>query len=487
MKPQNMLFIMSDEHQARATGCYGHPFVRTPNIDALAARGTRFASAYTASSICVPARAAFATGRFVHEIGAWCNGHPYTGAVKGWGHRLRDAGHRVLSIGKLHYRNETDPTGFDEQIVPMHVVDGKGDVMGAVRDRLPVRTRNKSFSEKIGPGESPYTEYDTKIVNHTVEWFQTEAPKYADKPWCLFVSFVCPHFPLIAPQRFYEMYPADDMPLPEPHPDRGYVRHPWAEASARCHVYDDYFSDETRRIAIASYYGLCSFMDDNVGRVLKALDDCGLAGNTTVVYTSDHGENLGKRGLWGKSNMYEHAAQVPLVIAGDGIPIGKTVNTPISHLDGYQTILDCVGLEPVGAEHDLPGTSLYKTAAADDDHTRPVFSEYHAAGAATGAFMLRRGKYKLNYYVGMAPELFDLDADPEELTNLANDPAHAALLQDMERALRRIADPEEIDRRAKADQAALVERHGGRDAVLKRGAFGGTPAPGYKAEYEPGV
>jgi arylsulfatase A-like enzyme len=183
-----MLFIMSDEHQARAAGCYGHPFVRTPNIDALAARGTRFASAYTASSICVPARAAFATGRFVHEIGAWCNGHPYTGAVKGWGHRLHDAGHRVLSIGKLHYRNETDPTGFDEQIVPMHVVDGKGDVMGAVRDRLPVRTRNKSFSEKIGPGESPYTEYDTKIVNHTVEWFQTEAPKYADKPWCLFVS-----------------------------------------------------------------------------------------------------------------------------------------------------------------------------------------------------------------------------------------------------------------------------------------------------------
>jgi choline-sulfatase len=143
-------------------------------------------------------------------------------------------------------------------------------------------------------------------------------------------------------------------------------------------------------------------------------------------------------------------------------------------------------LEPVGAEHDLPGTSLYKTAAADDD-MRPVFSEYHAAGAATGAFMLRRGKYKLNYYVGMAPELFDLDADPEELTNLANDPAHAALLEDMESALRRIADPEEIDRRAKADQAALVERHGGRDAVLKRGAFGGTPAPGYKAEYEPGV
>jgi len=487
MQPKNMLFIMSDEHQARATGCYGHPFVRTPTIDRLAATGTRFDAAYTASPICVPARAAFATGRYVHDVGTWCNGHPYTGAIKGWGHRLHDAGHRVLSIGKLHYRNETDPTGFDEQIVPMHVVDGKGDVMGAVRDRLPVRTRNKSFSEKIGPGESPYTEYDTKIVNHTVEWFRSEAPKYRNKPWCLFVSFVCPHFPLIAPQRFYDLYPAADMPLPEPHPDRGYVRHPWADALARCQVHDDYFTDETRRIAIASYYGLCSFMDDNVGKVLKALDDCGLSDDTRVVYTSDHGENLGKRGLWGKSNMYEHAAQVPLIITGADVPEGKTVKTPVSHLDGYQTILDCVGLERTGAEHDLPGTSLYQIAVANDDEMRPAFSEYHAAGAATGAFMLRRGKYKLIYYVEMEPELFDLEADPEELTNLAADPAHAALLKDMEAALRRIADPEEVDRRAKADQAALVERHGGRDAVLKRGAFGGTPAPGYKPDYEPGA
>ncbi len=487
MQPKNMLFIMSDEHQARAAGCYGHPFVRTPNIDRLAAAGTRFATAYTASPICVPARAAFATGRYVHTLGNWCNGHPYTGAVKGWGHRLQDEGHHVLSIGKLHYRNETDPTGFDEQIVPMHVVDGKGDVMGAIRDRLPVRTKNKSFSEKIGPGESPYTEYDRKIADHTASWLKTEAPRFRDKPWCLFVSFVCPHFPLIAPPRFYEMYPAQDMPLPEPHPDRGYVRHPWAEASARCHVYDDYFTDETRRIAIASYYALCSFMDDNVGQVLKALDDCGLTADTRIAYTSDHGENLGKRGLWGKSCMYEHAAQVPLILAGADVPAGKTVKTAVSHLDVYQTILDCVGLPATSAEHDLAGTSLYRIAAEPDDDARPAFSEYHAAGAATGAFSLRRGRHKLIYYVDMEPELFDLEADPEELDNLAARPDHADLLRDMEAELRRIGDPEEIDRRAKADQAALVERHGGRDAVLKRGAFGGTPAPGYKAEYESGA
>lgn len=487
MHPKNMLFIMSDEHQARAAGCYGHPVVRTPNIDRLAAEGTRFEAAYTASPICVPARAAFATGRYAHAVGSWCNAHPYTGTTRGWAHRLNESGHRALSIGKLHYRNETDPTGFAEQIVPMHVVDGKGDLMGAIRDPLPIRTKNRDFSQKIGPGDSPYIEYDTKIANHAVDWLKNEAPKYRDKPWCLFVSFVCPHYPLIAPPRFYELYRPEDMALPEPHPDRGYVRHPWAEALARCQVHDDYFTDETRRIAIASYYGLCSFLDDNIGKLLTALRDCGLADGTRVVYTSDHGENLGKRGLWGKSNMYEHSAQVPLILAGDGVPRGKTVNTAASHVDCYQTIIDCVGLAAGEEERGLPGTSLYRIAAADDDPTRSVFSEYHAAGAATGAFLLRRGRYKLIYYVDMEPELFDVVADPEELDNLAANPEHQSLRREMEDLLRRVADPEAVDKRAKRDQAALVERHGGRDAVLKRGAFGGTPAPGYAPEFEPGA
>jgi len=487
MQPKNMLIIMSDEHQARAAGCYGHPFVRTPNIDGLAAAGARFEAAYTASPICVPARAAFATGRYVHDTGNWCNASPYTGAAKGWGHKLQETGHRVVSIGKLHYRNTTDPTGFDEQIVPMHVVNGLGDLMGAIRDKLPVRTKTRKFSQEIGPGESPYTEYDTKIVTHTADWLRNEAPKYRDKPWCLFVSFVCPHFPLIAPQRFYDMYPPKDMPLPEPHPDRGYARHPWAEALARCAIYDDFFTDETRRIAIASYYALCSFLDENVGKVLAALKDSGLAGDTRVIYTSDHGENLGKRGLWGKSNMYEHAAQIPLILAGPDVPKGKTVKTPATHLDFYQTILDCIGEPATDADSKRPGASLFQIAATADDNSRIAFSEYHASGAKTGAFMLRRANYKYIYYVGMLPELFDLDADPGELDNLATRPGNQKLLAEFKAALRAIVDPEAVDRRAKADQGALVKRHGGREAVLQRGTFGGTPAPGYKAEFESGA
>jgi choline-sulfatase len=205
----NLLFIMSDEHQARALGCAGHPLVKTPNLDRLANRGTRFTGAYTNSSICVPARAAFATGRYVHDIGYWCNAHPYDGRVPGWGHRLQETGHPVLSIGKLHYRDEADPTGFDTQVVPMYVVKGVGDVFGAVRDRLPERRRSRRLAEEIGPGESGYTRYDRQIRDEACRWLSEEAPNQ-DKPWVLFVSFVCPHFPLIAPPEFYALYPPAD-------------------------------------------------------------------------------------------------------------------------------------------------------------------------------------------------------------------------------------------------------------------------------------
>lgn len=231
---------------------------------------------------------------------------------------------------------------------------------------------------------------------------------------------------------------------------------------------------------------MTSFLDDNIGKVLAALDDCGLADDTRVVYTSDHGDNLGTRGLWGKSNMYQPAAHIPMIMAGPDVPKGKVSNTPVSHVDGYQTILECVGLPLDDTDKELPGKSMIDIAAEDDDKTRIGFSEYHASGAKTGAFMLRRDNYKYIYYVEMDPELYDLDADPMELNDLSKAPEHAALMDDFETQLRGICDPEAVDRRAKADQAALVEKHGGRAAVLERGSFGGTPAPGYKPEFRSG-
>ena len=125
MEPKNLLVIMADEHNPKMLGCSGHPLVKTPNLDALAMRGTRFDRAYTNCPICVPARASFATGRYVHDIGYWYNAIAYDGRVKGWAHRLQEAGVRIESIGKLHYRQEGDPTGFDRQHLPMHIKDGR--------------------------------------------------------------------------------------------------------------------------------------------------------------------------------------------------------------------------------------------------------------------------------------------------------------------------------------------------------------------------
>lgn len=154
MRACNLVVLMSDEHSRKVLGCYGHPYVLTPNLDGLAARGTRFTAAYTPSPICVPARAAFATGRHVHEIGCWDNAFAYDGSVPSWHHFLRDRGHTVVSIGKLHFRSARDDNGFTEEIIPMHIVDEVGDVLGLLRDRVFERKGAPKLAGLAGSGES---------------------------------------------------------------------------------------------------------------------------------------------------------------------------------------------------------------------------------------------------------------------------------------------------------------------------------------------
>ena len=181
MKPMNFLLLMDDEHTQNTLGCYGHPIVKTPNIDALAASGTRFESAYTNCPICVPARASFATGKYVHEISAWDNAHPYEGEPPSWGHRLQEAGVRTTSVGKLHYRSAEIPVGFDEQIIPLHLPKGGvGDIYSAVRDEkgLPPRNHPEWMAERIGPGDSKYIAYDGEVTDLACKWIAREAPKH---------------------------------------------------------------------------------------------------------------------------------------------------------------------------------------------------------------------------------------------------------------------------------------------------------------------
>ncbi|MBT6095295.1 MAG: sulfatase-like hydrolase/transferase [Rhodospirillaceae bacterium] len=481
MKPQNTLYIMSDEHNPKMLGCYGHAQVKTPNLDKLAARGTRFTAHYTNSSICIPARAAFATGRYTHETGYWDNAMPYDGKVKSWGHRLQDEGHRVESIGKLHYRHEELPTGFSKQHHPMHVMDGIGQVWGSIRDPLPDE-RPSMMLKEIGPGESNYNRYDRLVADEACAWLQDAAAqddgKSDDKPWVLYLGFVAPHFPLVVPAEFYDLYPLDALPPRKLDPETGFVRHPWLQHMDDFTKVDRRLTPEQRKRAVAAYFGLCTFIDFQIGRVLDALAACGLEGSTRVIYTSDHGDNVGARGMWGKSNLYEESAGIPLIVAGDSIPQGKVSTTTTSLLDTYQTVLQSAGVALNDDEQALRGASWLDLAAQDDDPERIAFSEYHASSSPTGAFMLRKGKYKLIYYVGFEPELFDLDADPEETTNLASDPDYAGVLNDYETHLRDICDPEKTDRQAKDDQNALIETFGGREKALNIGTPGATPVPG---------
>ena len=470
---RNLLVIMSDEHQSRAMGCAGHPFVKTPHLDALAARGTRFMDAYTPCPICVPARASFATGLYVHQTRLWDNAMPYTGEIPGWGHALQDANIPVESIGKLHYRATEDPAGFDIEHIPMMVADGVGMVWASIRkEDERVHMPGRMLGDYIGPGDSKYTDYDRAVVDRTKRWLTERAGD--ERPWCLYVGLVAPHFPLVVPQEFYDLYPADSLPEVKLHPDTGYERHPWIQKFIQMSDSESQFQNpEERMAAISAYYGLCTWLDHNVGQIRTALEASGFGDDTTVVYTSDHGDNVGARGLWGKSNMYEESAAIPLIMATPG-QTPTVCETPVSLLDLAMTIPAHFG---VAFANDGPGRPLGAIAATPADPDRVIFSEYHAVGAVTGAFMVRRGRWKLIHYLGFDPELFDLHADPEETQNLAANPEHAATLQSLMQELRTICDPDATDAQAHADQAAMIERYGGREAALKLGAPAATPPP----------
>jgi choline-sulfatase len=483
MKPSNVLFILSDEHSRRVLGCYGHKMIRTPNLDALAARGVRFADAYTNSPICVPARASLATGRYPHQIRFWDNGIAYDGSVPSWHHRLREAGHEVTSIGKLHFRSADDDNGFSEEIMPLHINDGIGDPMGWLRDKLPVRKATLRLAKDAGRGESSYQDYDRKITDAAVDWLKARAGASPDKPWALFVSLVCPHFPLIARPEFYDLYPESEVPLPALRdaaaraPD-----HPYIAAFRECQIYEKGFADEANvRRAIAAYFGLVSYTDHNVGQVLGALEAAGLAGTTRVIYSADHGDNLGTRELWGKSTMYEEAAGVPMIAAGPELRQGMVCREPVTLADAFPTIVKWTGVAPHPDDQDLPGMPLDEVALTAPQRT--VLSEYHATGAATGTFMIRKGRFKFVYYAGMQPQLFDLDTDPQETRDLAQEAGYGGLAADCARELRAVVDPEAADRLAKSDQAAKIAEFGGREAILDRGSFAYSPAPGTEAVF----
>ena len=477
--PLNLLVIISDEHRKDAMGCAGHPMVKTPNLDALAARGAHFTNAYTPSPMCVPARAAIATGQYVHNTRHWDSASPYDGKIKGWPHHLRDQGVNTVSIGKLHYRSTEDDNGFAQEILPMHVVGGIGWTIGLLRETLPAYDASAELAADVGVGDSSYTEYDRDITAAAERWLNEAA--HSTTPWAAFVSLVSPHYPLTCPAPYFDLYPPSDIDLPVGYENRYRPDHHELRNIANFFDYDRYFDEEKMRRAKAAYYGLTTFMDTCVGRILRALEASGQAENTVVLYVSDHGDMLGDQGFWTKQVMYEQSAGVPMIIAGPGVPKGRKVTTATSLVDLAATALDVTGIASATSGSALPGRSLRGLAQQPDDPDRTVLSEYHDGGSTTGTFMVRWQHWKYVHYVGQAPQLFDLHADPDELCDLEqsrpNDARTRDALREGERRLRQFCDPDAVNSACFADQKARIETLGGEEACLTRYAFSHTPTP----------
>ena len=472
----NFLIIMSDEHRRDALGSMDHKFVKTPNLDKLAHQGTLFTNAYTPSPMCVPARAAVACGDYVHKTRYWDSATPYDAQKLSWMHSLREKGVETVSIGKLHFRSTEDDNGFTEEILPMHVVNEVGWAVGLLRHNPPVYDSAKELAQDVGYGDSSYTQYDLAITETAETWLKNK--KNEDKPWAAFISLVSPHYPLTPPEEFYSLYDPAKVDLPIAYDPIQRPKHSEISNIAKFFNYDDYFDEQKMREAIAAYYGLCSFMDNCVGRILNALKQSGQINNTVILYVSDHGEMLGDHGLWTKQVMYEASAGVPMILSGPGVPQTKIVNTATTLLDIYQTAHDVcnVGYQS-DVESNLPGESLLKLANQPSDPNRTVLSEYHDGGSTTGTFMIRWDKWKYVYYVDHLPQLFDLENDPDEIKDLSGDTNHKTILQEAEKRLREICDPEKVNQQCFADQQKRIQEFGGEEACKNAFVFNHTPTP----------
>jgi len=352
--------------------------------------------------------------------------------------------------------------------------EGRGWPQGLFRKPMAEFLETAELVAGVGPGESSYTRYDRDITAASVNWLKRRADTDSRKPWILFVSFVCPHFPLSAPQEFYDLYRDMDLPRAYDIDPVTQLRHTVIDAMRKFWNYNDYFSPATQIEGLRNYYGLCSFLDDNVAQVLSALDCSGQAGNTQVIYTSDHGDLIGNHGIWCKSFMYEDSVGIPMTLAGPGISPCVN-NTPVSLTDLAATIERFASGEITQLGEAWQSRPLQEFAE-NPEPERPILSEYHDGGSPCGFYMLRQGPWKYVYFSEGNPDLlFDMEQDPQELINLAEDPAHSSIVNELRKQLYQILDPEEVNRQAFADQAKMIEKLGGKDVINAMQSFNHTP------------
>ena len=426
-RPPNVLLVMADQLPASALPPYGNAQADAPNLARLAAGATVFGSAYCMSPLCAPSRSSMLAGRLPSRIGVWDNAAELPSATPTVTHLLRAAGYRTVLSGKMHFVGPDQLHGYEERLttdVYPSNYDWTPDWRLAGDDRASWYHNMSSVTEAGIREVAEQTDFDDEACYRAVQWLRHSSLNAAE-PFFLTVSFSNPHDPWLVRREYWDRYRTDELDLPRvPRLER-------ADADPHSLRLRDMFggdlaplTDDQIRRARHGYYGALSYLDARVGELLDALERTGRAEETIVVFTADHGEMLGERGLWYKMSFFEGSVRVPLLVRRPGHRAGW-VPGPVSHLDLAPTLLDLAGV----GEGEAPraGTSL--VAAMDGTGPGPavVRGEYFAEGVHAPMVMLRRDSLKYIRCEGDPDQLFDLDADPLELVNLASHPRHAEL------------------------------------------------------------
>ena len=476
---KNTLFIVSDQFAKHALACYGNENTNTPNITQIANEGVVFSNAICNSPLCCPSRASLATGHYVHKIKNWDNSLPYSGSVKSWMHLLKESSIDIGAIGKLHFRSTEDDNGFSEEINVMHTVEGFGDVAGCLREECGLFDKRKGVIE-AGPGQSSYTKYDSENAQLCIDWIENKNKAKTEKPWVLFWGIALPHPPNKIMEKYYNYYKSMDLKLPPLWEEKEWNNHPATNYIRKFFNFEEQVSKSEINNFLAAYYGACSYVDHLIGLVINKLKVSGQYENTRIVFTADHGETMGNRGIFGKFSLYEESIGVPLIIKSSDIPKNTTISTPVSLIDIFPTMCSWYDLD---WNENLPGESLETFMHNSDlQENRIVFSEYHGVGTKNAMFCLKSKDFKYIYHVGLPAELYNLIEDPNEKINLINMKDYSKTKEELHaKLLEIIGNPEKIDVEAKKDQKKRVDEAGGYKVVLARGTFDNTPPPGEEA------
>ena len=424
----NILFIIADQLAGPALPCYGHPLVKAPHISALADKGVVFDSAYCNSPLCASSRASLMTGQLPSRIGAYDNAAGFAADIPTLAHYLRAMGYRTCLSGKMHFAGPDQLHGFEERLTTdIYPADFGWVPNWEQPDERPSWYHNMLSVVQAGVCQtSNQLDFDEETAFQAVRKIYQMARADDDRPFFLMASFTHPHDPFAITPEYWERYDHSAINMPAVEPIAPEQLDPHSRRLYHVSAMHQYAQTEMRvRNARHAYYAMISYVDDKVGQLLRALEATGLKDNTIIIFTSDHGEMLGERGLWYKMSFFEWSARVPLIVHAPQHYSARRVEQHVSLVDLLPTMVDLAGQN--SASHNwvqpVDGRSLMPLLHGDNS-TWPdtVLGEYLAEGALAPCLMIRRGRYKYIYSEPDPEQLYDVNADPNELDNLAPKP-----------------------------------------------------------------